>query len=220
VRSDQDRPAVGPAAPEDVVEHVSTVGIESRVWLVQEQEPWRSGQSDREGQTSSLPCGEASVADVGKWTEPEAVDGCRGVVPAPTGCSRGKGHVLGHGEVVVAAGVVTDQRQLTTVSAPVHDQIVAEDARLTRMERNEPGQDPEERRLASPVATCQQHHLASADVEIDARERGEPTEQTDGGAETDDRFHNASRGVRAQCTKPSIDRANRRAGRRIGGCDV
>ena len=65
-------------------------------------------------------------------------------------------------------------------------QVAAGDTSLAACERQQPGAQPQQRRLAGAVRTAEQDDLASVHGEVGAGERGERTEDDDGVAQLDD----------------------------------
>ena len=106
--------------------------------------------------------------------------------------TRGEREVLPHRQVVVATGIVTDERELMAVRPAITREITAEHLRVTRMHRDEPRDQSQQCRLSRAVATREQQDLALSNVEIDAGECREAAEEADGGAETNDGLHRAS----------------------------
>lgn len=185
-------PSLSGGGYEQIVEHFATVGIEPGVWLVQQQESGLPCDPDRERQATTLPGGQPTMGRIGLAREPETLEH---LVDRAFGCAGGTGRepeVLADGQVVVAAGCVTHEREVPTVRATVSNQVVAEDLGVARVHRNEAGEHPQERGLARPVATREEDHLTLADVEIHAGQRGKPSEEAHDGAEADDGLHCAS----------------------------
>ena len=74
-----------------------------------------------------------------------------GVGRVASGCAGGEAQVLPHGEVVVAEGLVTDERQLAAGAPAVDGQIVTQHGGFTGVQGNQPGQEPEQRGLPGAV---------------------------------------------------------------------
>ena len=94
--------------------------------------------------------------------------------------------VLARGEVVVAERLVADERELAANRAAVAAEVVPEHGRGARAQRQEPGEQPQQRRLAGAVRPREQHDLALVDVEIGAGERRKTVEQAHGRADAHD----------------------------------
>jgi sortase A len=84
---------------------------------------------------------------------------------------------------------VADERKLAADRSPVDPEIVPEDDSRALDNGDEAGAGAQQRRLAGAVRPRQEHHLTGSDVEVDAREGGEASEQADGGSEVDGEAH-------------------------------
>jgi len=78
---------------------------------------------------------------------------------------------------------VRHEPEEVSVASPVTGKVDTQDLGLTRPQPDEAGQQPQDRGLARSVGAAEQHDLASAHVEVGARQSGEATEETDSGAE-------------------------------------
>lgn len=182
-------------ARDDFVEHGAAFGVEPGVGLVEEQQSRPTGNGDGDREAPPLPCRQPSVDDVGKRLEPELLQRRIGVRDGRVGGADREPQVLPHGEVVVAARLVADERQGPTMGPPVVDQIAPEDLGFTRVDGDEAGQQSKERALACPVAAGDEDDFAGVDIEVDARERRKPVEEAHSGTKADDGLHRASPGV-------------------------
>ena len=99
------------------------------------------------------------------------------------------------GEVVVAEGLVADEREVAPRARADRRRGRGRAPRLARVQRHQAGEEPQQRGLARAVRAREEHDLARVDVEVDAGERREAAEQADGGAETDDGRHTRLRAV-------------------------
>ena len=90
---------------------------------------------------------------------------------------------------------MADECELPAVRPPVAGQIDTEHLGLTRVHREQAGEQPQERRLARAVATGEEHDLSLVRVEIEPGERREATEEADGGTKTEDGLHKRSHKV-------------------------
>lgn len=191
-----------------LVEHSPAFGVEPGMRFVEQQEPRVASEGNREREAPPLPGREASVPHVGEARQPDPVErlACS-VCRRPGGAGR-ECRVLEDGEIVVARGVVTDEGELAPVRSPVGAQVMAEHFGFAGVERHETGDEAEQRRLPGAVPAGEEEHLTGRDVEIHARERREPAQQTHGRPEADDGLHNVR-----ECTDRLLGRANRPEGR-------
>jgi sortase A len=126
------------------------------------------------------------VGDASLTREPDPLEcgvGCGGVATSSPG---GEAQVLPGGEIVVAVGLVSDERELSPDGAPVVREVASEHLSFPRVKRQKPGNEPQHRGLARAVGTGEQDDLALGNVEIDAGEGRVPPEEAHGGAQTYD----------------------------------
>jgi hypothetical protein len=146
------------------------------------------------GQPTLEPAGGEGGVDLG-------VVGARGLAP--------EAHVVGHGEVVVEPRAVAEE----TDAAPEGPglvavaKVVAQHGGGAPHHREQAGQAAQERGLAGAVRSAQEHDLSGGDLEVDARQRGEPTKQGDRPAELDDGFHEGRPRVLTGARKAAIEGA-------------
>jgi hypothetical protein len=62
----------------------------------------------------------------------------------------------------------------------------------TRVQRNEPREDAQQRRLPGAVSPREQDDFSCLDIEVDTGQGREPVEEAHGRSETDDGLHSAS----------------------------
>ena len=173
------------------VEHGAPDQVETGVRLVQEQEPGVAGQGDPQREAPALAGGEVAVSDRGEPGEVELLEEtCRCRRVARGSCR--ERDVLGHGEVVVAERVGADEGEIAPMRAGIGCEVVAEHGGGAGAQRDQAGEQSQERRLTGAVGARDQHDLTGGDVEVDTREGGEPSEQADGGAKRDDEGHDLS----------------------------
>ncbi len=195
VRRDQDGAALSRRGAHDVVEHLASVGVETRMGLVEEEETRIARPRDRESEPTALAGRELAVQNISRAAEAHALEG--GVSEAGV-AGRGAGseaQVLAHGQVVVTEGLVSDEREVTARAPSVAGQVATEDVRLTGVDRHQSGEETQESRLPRSVCSRQQDDLALVDVEIDPREGRKAIQETDCRAETDDVRHTRLRAV-------------------------
>ena len=183
-----DGAVVARSPPEDFVEHQSPDEVEPGVRLVEQQQSRVTRQRDREAQAPLLTGREVAVRDRRQPSEIELLDqgAGRGWVARRLG---GEVEVLGDGQVVVAERLVADERELVPNCAAVEGQVMAEHGRRTRAQRQQPGEEAQQRRLPRAVGTGDEDDLARIDIEVDTRECGEPAEEADHGAKLCDAGH-------------------------------
>ena len=97
--------------------------------------------------------------------------------------------VVGHGEVVVEEGGVAEQADPAADGAAVGPQVVAEHLGLAGRDADQPGAGPQQGGLAGAVRAPHQHAPRRGDVEVDARQGGEPAEERHRGTEADGEGH-------------------------------
>ena len=146
--------------------------------LVEQQQLRLAHQRHRECEPAPLAGGEPTVGNAGRSVEghaPEHGGDRAGIVT--TGRTGEEAHVLLRGQVVVAVRLVADESGTDPRRATVGGEIVPAHRGLAGVGRHEAGEEPQQRRLARAVRAGDQHDLARADVEIDAGQRREASEQ-------------------------------------------
>src|SRR5439155_17481855 len=149
----------------------------------------RARQRDCEREASPLARRQATVDDTGEGHQAEALQDGVGLGTVAAGGPGGEPEVLAHGEVVVAEGLVADERELAPYPAAVDSQVVAEHRLRARLPGHQPREQTEQCGLAGAVGPREQHDLPLARVEVDACERWEAAQEAHDGAETDDDGH-------------------------------
>jgi hypothetical protein len=135
------------------------------------------------------------MGDVCEGCQTETFERLSGGAGGQTRGSHGELEVLTRREVVVAGRLVADECELPAVRPSVAGQIDAEHLGVTRVNREQARQQPQEGRLARAVATGEEHDLSFAHVEIEPGERREATEKADGVTDTYDGLHKRSHKV-------------------------
>jgi hypothetical protein len=74
---------------------------------------------------------------------------------------------------------VADEGHLGADGVPVGGEVVTQDDGRAGRQREEPGQEPEQRRLAGAVGPRDEHHLALGHVEVDSGQCRKPAEEAD-----------------------------------------
>ena len=113
------------ARAHDLVEHLATLGVEPGVRLVEQEQPRIARQRDRDREAAALTRRQPAVHDVGLAVEPEPLERGIGVADVAPGGARREPEVLAHGQVVVAEGLVPDEREVTPGAAAVDGEIVS-----------------------------------------------------------------------------------------------
>ena len=70
-----------------------------------------------------------------------------------------------------------------------------EDDRFPRIQRDQPGEESQQRGLPGAIGAREEHDLARGHVEIDPGQGRKAIEQADGGAKTDDGRHTRLRAM-------------------------
>ena len=179
---------------DDLVQHLATVRVEPGVRLVEQEELRVPHQRRAEREPAALAGRELAVGQVGHRGEVEPFDDRVRVGAGAAGRLGDEAQVLAHGQVVVAEGLVADERQVAARGAPVHVEIGAEHLALARVQRDEPRDQAEQRGLAGAVRAGEEHDLARVDVQVDTGQGREASEEAHGGAESDDERHASLRG--------------------------
>ena len=182
---EQHRPAFAAAAAQQLVEEIAAAGVEAGVGLVEQQEPGAPGQSHCEPRPALLAGRQPSERHTGQPAQAELFEDRVGVGHPAAAGAHPEAHVLAHREVVVGTRGMTDEGQFRADSVAVGCEIVAEDDRCPGRQRQQAGQQPEERRLARTVGARHEHHLANGYVQIDPGQRRVLPQQADGGPQMD-----------------------------------
>jgi len=183
VGDEEDGPAVPGAAAQQFVEEVPAGGVEPGVGFVEEEEAGPAGQGQGQARPPLLAGRETPEGHAGQPAEAQLLQYGVGVGDPAAAGPDPEAHVLPDAEVVVGARGMADQGQLGADRVPVKGQVVAEDNGGAGRQREETGQEPQQRRLARPIGPGDQHDLALGDVEIDAGQRRIPPEEAYGGAQ-------------------------------------
>jgi sortase A len=192
VGHEHDGAPLGRSGRDHGVEYLASLGVETRVWLVEQQEARLARQGNGQREALALPGREPGVGDGGDAAQAEAFD--RGVarcVGSSGGACR-EAKVFPHRQVVVTTRVVADEREVAPGAGAVGREVVTEHLGRAGLQRHEPGKQAEERRLARAVGTGDEQNLPLGHVEVDAGEGRKTVEQADGRAETNDDGHSAS----------------------------
>jgi hypothetical protein len=104
--------------------------------------------------------------------------------------------VLGHGQVLIERGGVTEQADPGPHRGRRCPQVGTEYDRITGDERHEAGERPQQGRLARAVRPLQQDRLAAGHVEVDTGQGREAAQPRHGSTEMDDGLHDRAKGYR------------------------
>jgi sortase A len=177
------------------------------VRLVEEPELGVAGDQRGEGGAPPLPCAEAPGGEIAEPpAQAEAIEHGIECIHGPPGGAYGEADVVGHREVVIEGGRVPDEAEAPTDGPSVDTQVVAEDDRGPVDEGDQPGDGAQERGLPGAVRPGEEHHLTRADVEVDAGEGGEASEEADGGAKVDGEAHDSAPRLPADDPEPPRQR--------------
>jgi sortase A len=175
---------------DDAIDEVATLGVEPGMGLVEEPELGAAGGDDGDGGPTPLAGGETIYSYTPQPPiEPEPIEGAlRGGDADATGASR-EPDVLLDSEVAIEEPGVAEEPDEAPDGSGVDPQVVTEDHGVALGDPGEPRAGAEQRGLASAVWSSEVDDLARSDDEVDARERGEPAEEADGGAKEDSGVH-------------------------------
>jgi sortase A len=112
-------------------------------------------------------------------------EGVGDAVELPARGPDGETHVLSDGQILVQPAGRAEEADVAADGAPVAHEVVAEDDDLAAFHAQKPGAHAQKRGLAGAVRSLEQDHLAAADIEVGAGERGERSQKGDGRAEVD-----------------------------------
>jgi len=188
VGDQQDRTALPGAALQQVVEEVAAGGVEAGMGLVEQQQARAAGQCHGEARPPLLPGGEPPEGHSGQPAEAELLEDGIGVGHLAASGPDPEPHVLPDGQVVVGAGSMTDEGHIGADRMAVGGEIVPEYHGGAGRQRQEPGQEPQQRRLTGAVGPGHEDHLAFHHVEIDAGQGRIAAEEAHGGAQIDGRW--------------------------------
>ena len=128
VRGQQHGAALGGGGGDDLVEHLAAVGVETGVRLVEQEEPGLADEGDGEREPAALAGGEPAVRRrPATGRDRPARSRRRPPRRARRTARADEAEVLAHGQVVVAEGLVADERQMAGRAArAVLGEVVAE----------------------------------------------------------------------------------------------
>ena len=190
MRRDERGGAGGDRFTDQGVDDVPPGGVEPGMGLVEEPELGTAGDKNGDGGPAPLPGREPADRDPGQAAgQAQPGEGRRGLFRRRARRASPEADVLRDREVVVQEGGVTEETHPPSNRPAVPPEVVAQDDGFTADDGNEAGAGAQQRGLPGPVGASKEHDLAARDVEIDAGEGGETSEQRDRGAEADDRVH-------------------------------
>src|SRR4029079_19801370 len=121
------------------------------VRLVEQEQLGRSSEPDGEREPPPLTGRQLSMTHVGEGAEVERIErAVRRLCGAAAGLGR-EPQVLGDREVVVTEGLLADEREPAAVTARILAQVGTEHLSLALVERDQPGEEPQQRGLAGAV---------------------------------------------------------------------
>jgi hypothetical protein len=203
VGDEQHRPAFPGAAPQQAVEQVAPGGVEPGVRFIEQEQPRPAGQRHRQARPALLPGREPAEAHAGQPGQPQLLEDGVGVGHPASAGPDPEADVLPDRQIVVGGRRVPDQREFGPDGVAVDGQVVAEDDRRTGRQRQQPGQQPQERRLAGAVGAGDEDDLTLGDVEVDAGQRRVAAEKADGGTQVNGGLAQVDSrgGASTQCTE-------------------
>lgn len=197
VGGEQDRGAGKGRGADDLVDIVTGVLIEAGVGLVQEPQRRAADHQRSERGTPTLAGRQSPDGHVAEAAgEPDAVHRGGRVVARESRHPGPEAKVVGNGEFVVEARRVPQQSDHRAHRSAVQREVHPQHLRSAGCNRHQARATAQQRGLAGPVGSGDEHDLAGLHVEIHAGEGGETTEERDRGAEVDDRLHGARQGYR------------------------
>jgi sortase A len=208
VGGEDDGGALEGGAGDDPVDEIAATGIEPGVGLVEQPQARAAHGDGGERGAAALTGREAVGGDVAQPAiETETGQGGVGRAGAGADGAGREPDVLLDREVAVEETGVPEQPHEGSNRPGVDPEIVPEDDRVPLGDAGKPGAGAQERGLASAVRSLEVDHLAGGDVEVDARQRGEPAEEADSGAKVDSGLHQGGSTVLARSRKaPSSTR--------------
>jgi sortase A len=167
--------------------------VESGVRFVEQPELGAAG--DETSQRRAALLSRRKLADT-KVDEPsgkfEALDRCSCFGRRGADELAPKGDVLGHREIEVQTVAVPEQAGMRSQLVAFGVQVEAQHGARTPRQWDEPGAQPQQRRLAGAIRPAYPHDLAALDAQRRAGEGGKPSEYGDCIAELDDGVHHCS----------------------------
>ncbi len=171
---------VGRRRPDDLFQHLAPVLVEAGVGFVEQQQSRFARERVGERQAPALTLRQSAVRDLGHPLQAHPLERSVGLGDIVARRAGDEAHILLNGEVVVAEGLVADERDGPAHAPRFDRQIHAQHFSLPCAQRQQPRAQPQERGLARTVRTAEQHDLARVDLEVGTGERGKSSEHADG----------------------------------------
>ncbi len=185
-----DGSAPGPGIAHQLVDQVAALGVQPGVGLVEQPQLGVYGHQAGQGAASALAGAEAghrNVAEAAAQAKPLEGGLDRPGKAAPG--AYGEADVVDHRHVVVEGGGVANKPELAADRPTIDAEIVPEHDGGAVNHGDQPGAGAQQGGLPGTVRAGQENHLTGSDVEVDAREGREASEQADGGAKVDGEAH-------------------------------
>ena len=185
-----DRPPPVPGIAHQLVDQVTTLGVETGVGLVQQPQLGVAGHQPGQGAATPLTGAEPGHRDVAQAPgQAEPLEGRLDRTGGATASAYGEADVVEDRQVVIEGGCVADETEMAANRPPVDPQIMPEDDGRAFDDWYQSGAGAQQGGFPGTVWPRQEHDLADPHVEVDAREGWEASEQADGGAEVDSEGH-------------------------------
>ena len=166
VRGEDHGAAGHPRAGEKLVEEVTAVLVEAGMGLVEQPEPCAAG--DEHGERGAALLAGRAPPDRRRGEAPaeaELLERRADPRLGPPGGPHREAQVLLNGQLLVQEGLVAEHADLAPNGASVDHEVAAEHERLSRVHRQQTGEDLEQAGLARPVRAAKMYHLAFADFQ-------------------------------------------------------
>ncbi len=169
--------------------------------LVEQQQLGVAGQRDREREPAALTLRQAAVRHIRDSVSPTRMSAASAAARSRPAARVAKRQVLGHGEVVIAEGLVADEADLAAQAPAVAGEVVPQHLGRPVSQREQACTQAQQRGLAGAVRPREQHDFARVDLEVGTGECGEPAEQAHCRPQADDARRAAFRNAGAVTAK-------------------
>ncbi len=173
-----------------LVDEVTALGVQTRMRLVEKPQLGVAGHQAGQRAASTLAGAEARhrhVAEAGR--QAELLEGGLDRPGRAAPGAYGEADVVDHRHVVIEGGGVTNKPELAADRPTIDAEIMPEHDGGAVDHGDQPGAGAQQGGRPGTVWPGQENHLTGSDVEVDAREGREASEQADGGAKVDGEAH-------------------------------